>query len=539
MLWRTAACIAAAFLSVSTGPQDAVGAPSASATYVRTAATPTPGDLFGPLYVDVETRRLFSDNKAFADAVPHRAPSAILAAYRAGAPWTDARLKAFVEAEFDIPILPPSQAVTAKTATPLEAHIASLWPVLTRPAHRSEAGGSALALPKPYVVPGGRFREIYYWDSYFTMLGLVRDGRADLVDSMIDDFGALIDRWGHIPNGARTYYLSRSQPPFFYAMVGLSSARDRAVRRRRLGWMRREHAFWMAGEDGVKPGQARLHVVALADGEVLNRYFDARRTPRDESYSLDVQLAAASRRPATELYQDLRAGAESGWDFGSRWLADGRTLASIHTTDLIPPDLNSLLYGLERAIAADCRSLGDAHCAVAYDRRAKARARAMRRWLWDDADGLYRDYDWRAKRLTPSASAATLYPLFTGAARQADAVRVAAFVRRNLLAGGGLRTTTAATGQQWDRPNGWAPLQWIAVQGLQRYGQNALAQEIGCRWLATVKRNYADSGKLVEKYDVEAARPGGGGEYPLQDGFGWTNGVTRALDTGKCAAATD
>ena len=512
-------------------------APSVSAIYAKAAAVATPHDLFGPLYAEVETRGLFADNKAFADAVPRRSPAAILAAYRKGAPWSDARLKAFVETEFQMPTSPSPAAVTAKAPVPLDQHIAGLWPVLTRPGFQSVAGSSALSLPKAYVVPGGRFRELYYWDSYFTMLGLARDGRQALVESMIDDFGSLIDRYGHIPNGARTYYLSRSQPPFFFAMVGLSKATNPAVRARRLAWLRQEHAFWMAGEAGLKPGEARLHVVALPDGGVLNRYFDARQSPRDESYAQDVAVAHDAGRPVEATYRDLRAGAESGWDFSSRWLGDGRTLKTIHTTDLVPPDLNSLLYGLERAIADGCRQAGDGACAAAYAQRAEARAKAMRHWLWDDADGLFRDYDWRARRFTANASAATLYPLFTGVATPQQAVRVAAYARANLLAPGGLRTTATNTGQQWDQPNGWAPLQWIAVAGLKRYGQDALAGDVACRWLVTVQRSYGESGKLVEKYDVEHAKPGGGGEYPLQDGFGWTNGVTRALDGTRCPAS--
>jgi len=524
-------CLALAPLAATA---DAPRAPYAEQAYAVAARTPTPADIYGPLYADVQRRRLFADSKTFADAAPRRAPAAILAAYRAGAPWTDDRLKAFVEAEFHMPAAPEPAVAPAEAPAPLLVHIARLWPALTRTPAAPRPGDSALSLPKPYVVPGGRFREIYYWDSYFTMLGLARDGRQDLVDSMIDDFGSLIDRYGHIPNGARTYYLSRSQPPFFYAMVGLSRTRDPAVRARRLAWLRREHAFWMAGAAGLKPGAAHEHVVRLPDGALLNRYFDARQTPRDESYREDVELAAASGRPPAEVYGELRAAAESGWDFSSRWFADGRELKTVHTTDLIPPDLNSLLYGLERAIADGCRQSGEGACARDYDRQAAARAGAMRRWLWDDRDGIYRDYDWRAGRLSRIASAATLYPLFTGAAAAPDAPRIAAFVRAKLLAPGGLATTTQSTGQQWDDPNGWAPLQWVAVAGLRRYGQAALADEVACRWLATVRRSYAESGKLVEKYDVEQAKPGGGGEYPLQDGFGWTNGVTRGLADTRC-----
>src|SRR5207302_1818581 len=335
-------------------------------------------------------------------------------------------------------------------------------------------------LPRPFVVPGGRFREIYYWDSYFTMLGLLESGRADLTKDMVGDFAHLIDTYGRIPNGNRTYYLSRSQPPFFFAMVALlEPGHPERAFARYLTQLEREYAFWMDGASSVARGLARRRVVGLggatrvraaAPGQVLNRYWDDEDLPRDESYREDVALANRSGRDRRELYRDVRAAAESGWDFSSRWFADAHSLTSIDTTAIVPVDLNSLLFGLEQAIAAGC---GEA---------------------------------------------------------PAQAASVARTTRRRLLKGGGVVTTTRNTGQQWDAPNGWAPLQWIAVAGFNAYGEAALAEEIACRWSVNVARAYRESGKLLEKYDVmNTDRPGGGGEYPLQDGFGWTNGVTRKL----------
>lgn len=293
--------------------------------------------------------------------------------------------------------------------------------------------------------------------------------------------------------------------------------------------MRREHAFWMAGEEELKPGQAHRRVVAMADGGVLNRYWDDRETPRDESYREDLLTAAKTSRPAPEVFRNLRAGAESGWDFSSRWLEDGKTLATIQTTAIVPVDLNSLLYGLEKAIAAGCAELADAVCVKSFDDRASARAEAINLYLWDAPKGAYLDYQWKTGERLDRLSAATFYPLFVGATDKRRAHVVAQKAWDELLAPGGLRTTTARTRQQWDSPNGWAPLQWVAVSGLRRYGEDALAAEIAKRWLATVEREYQASGKMLEKYDVEEAKAGGGGEYPTQDGFGWTNGVTRAL----------
>lgn len=495
------------------------------------AAEPTPSDLYGPLFEAVQSRRIFADGKTFVDATP-RAPAAeIMADYARERPVDDAGLRRFVETRFILPDAGPApDASPVAEGLPLKAHIAALWPVLTRPALEPVAGSSALALPAPYVVPGGRFREIYYWDSYFTMLGLKADGQDALVESLLENFEALIAAHGHIPNGARTYYLSRSQPPFFALMVGLSERKDADSRRRQLEAMRREHAFWMSGVGCLRGSNACAHVARMPDGSLLNRYFDARDTPRDESWAEDVATAAqAPGRPAPEMYRDLRSGAESGWDFSSRWLDDPQDLASIRTTEIVPVDLNSLMWTLERTIAAHCRALADRPCVREFDSRASARRRAIHHYLWSAREGRFGDWDLRSGRLTGRVSAAGLYPLFVGVATSGQARAVARSTEAQLLAPGGLRTTPLTTGQQWDRPNGWAPLQWVAVEGLERYGHRAQARTIAVRWVATVDRVYRETGKMLEKYDVEEQRPGGGGEYPLQDGFGWTNGVTRAL----------
>lgn len=483
------------------------------------ARVPTPADRFGPLFEAVQMRRIFPDGKTFVDAVPKRSDAAILADFRRGAFRDDAALKAFVLANFDVPGLLPVPESDHGPRLPIERHIAGLWPHLTRDPVAPPPGSSALAVADRFVVPGGRFREMYYWDSYFTMLGLAADNRQDLIESMVAAFTDLVERYGHVPNGTRSYYLSRSQPPFLYLMMGLSKETDPAVLARRLAALKREHAFFTTPERSA----------TLPDGAVLQHYWDARTTPRDESWREDVETAKASGRPVAEVYRDLRAGAESGWDFSSRWLADGRTLATIDTTNVLPADLNSLLWGMERAIADGAAKAGDAATARDFADRAAKRGAAIDRWLWSEAEGRYGDYDLKRRQLRSGVTAATAYPLFVGLTTGKRAERVAATIERQLLAPGGLRSTLIDTGQQWDRPNGWAPLQWIAVHGLDRTGHKSLADKISQRFLASVGREYAASGKLVEKYDFEEVRPGGGGEYPLQDGFGWTNGVTRAL----------
>ena len=239
---------------------------------------------------------------------------------------------------------------------------------------------------------------------------------------------------------------------------------------------------------------------------------------------------APAPRPTQITYRELRAAAESGWDFSSRWFADGRTLGSIDTTEIVPVDLNALLFGLENAIRAGCDRSGDRDCRADFSRRAVARRAAIDRTLWDPSRGVYLDYRWTQKERIGRISAATLYPLFTNAASDTQAASVAAAAEKELLEPGGIVATPIDTGQQWDAPNGWAPLQWIAVAGLRAYGRDRLAETIACRFMVNVERVYRETGKLVEKYDVIASdRPGGGGEYPTQDGFGWTNGVMLKL----------
>ena len=268
----------------------------------------------------------------------------------------------------------------------------------------------------------------------------------------------------------------------------------------------------------------------MPNGSILNRYWDDRDTPRDESYREDSELAQASGRSGQQLFRDIRAAAESGWDFSSRWFADGHTRATIDTTEIVPIDLNSLLFGLENAIRVGCQRQTDDACASEFTRRAAARRAAIDRYLWDAACGCYLDYRWTHKAPVARLSAATLYPLFVALASESQAAAVAKTAIRELLKSGGVVTTPLDTGQQWDAPNGWAPIQWIAIAGLRQYGQSSLAETIACRWMINVDDVYRQSGKLVEKYDVvTTGRSGGGGEYPLQDGFGWTNGVMRKL----------
>lgn len=498
-------------------------------TQVGQTLSPPPSVLYGDLFVAVQTAQIYPDQKTFVDATPNADPAAIVQLYEQQKNNPGFSLSAFVAQYFTPPV---DQVITPPPNQSLREHIDWLWPALTRTTTSVPANSSLIPMPKSYVVPGGRFREGYYWDTYFTMLGLQEAGREDLVDDMLDNFAYLIDTIGHIPNGNRTYYVSRSQPPFFSYMVELAAQKEGGrVYQKYLPQMRREYAYWMQGASALAPGGATRNVVMLPDRTVLNRYWDESDTPRDESYLEDVNTAKmVSGRAPNDVYRDLRAAAESGWDFSSRWFGDNQTLTTIRTTSIIPVDLNSLMFHLETTIARGCGEAHDFGCVGEYVGRAAKRALGINKYLWNK-NGYYGDYDWQLAKPRDNVSAAALYPLFAGAAWPDRAHRTAQAVEAQLLKPGGLATTTFTTTQQWDAPNGWAPLHWIAVQGLKRYGRADLAQPIGTRFLADVKNVYATQQKLVEKYIVEGEGTGGGGggEYPLQDGFGWTNGVTLQL----------
>ncbi len=499
---------------------------------------PSPDEELGQLFVDVQMKELFPDSKTFADAEPLIPARQILQAYEEEKVKDGFDLRAFVTQYFRFPDAPDSHFVSDTSLSP-EAHINALWPILTRKP-TGDVKGSLLSLPRSYVVPGGRFGEIYYWDSYFTMLGLQVSEKDSLMEGMVSNFAHLIRYQGHIPNGNRSYYLSRSQPPYFSLMVKLlaETRNNDQIIVQYLPEMLKEYYFWMgaANEDDLKktndlkPGEAYRRVVRVSGGYNLNRYYDDSPTPRPEAYKEDVSVAQHTGRKAEDVYRDIRAGAESGWDFSSRWLRDGKSLTSIHTTDIIPVDLNCLMYELEMTLAQAYSLMEDQQHSQSFKNLAEKRKKAILQYFWNQEDGFFHDYDFVEEKQTPIVSLAAVYPLFFNIASSEQAQKVAHRLRDDFLQPGGLTTTLMTTGQQWDAPNGWAPLHWMAIVGLRNYKESALAEKIKDTWVEENIRVYKATGRMVEKYNVyDISLLGGGGEYPLQDGFGWTNGVLLKL----------
>lgn len=536
LFWLNYILIISFFISCKTGPD---ARQELDKIENETEILP-PAELYGALFYDVQTRGIFPDSKTFVDAKPQYDVGLIRQRYNMLEDTSKQGITEFVGQHFE---LPESDLEFKLDSSSINLHITKLWSELKRPADEVRSG-TLIPLPNPYLVPGGRFREIYYWDSYFTMLGLQEDGEIESIHNMVDNFAYLINEYGFIPNGNRTYYLGRSQPPFFAMMVKLlAESKGDKILAKYLPELEIEYDFWMNGGNNLRPGEANRRVVRMKEGELLNRYWDDHNTPRPESYIEDVQTArkAVSENSALtkeEVYRNLRAGAESGWDFSSRWLTRGTNgnfeLSTIHTTDILPVDLNSLLYNLELTISKAARITGNKEKSNNFQQKAQARKQAILKYFWNEKAGFFMDYNFKKGSVSEQLSLAGVYPLFFEIGSEDQATKLASKIEEVFLKPGGVVSTPYNTGQQWDAPNGWAPLQWISIQALKNYGHHKLAEDIKSRWLNLNREVYNRTYKMLEKYNVEdLTKESGGGEYPTQDGFGWTNGVYQRLSAEK------
>ena len=473
--------------------------------------------LLGELFERVQLEEVYADGKTFVDCIPIHPLDEIKEQFETEKDHEGFDLKNFVQIHFREP---ENNLIIASHRLPIVEHLTKLWDELLREPKQG-AKDSLIPLPGQYIIPGGRFREIYYWDSYFTMLGLELSGKVEIIENMVDNFAHLIDTIGYIPNGNRKYYLGRSQPPFFCCMVELlSEIKGIAILSKYLPQLVREYQFWMQNR-----------AIQLPDGTLLNHYSDSNSTPRPESFKEDHTLATAAIGYKS-VCKHLRGGAESGWDFSSRWFANNKDLSTIHTTDILPVDLNCLLYNLENTIALTYKNNHNLAMCEKFELASINRKNAINKYLWNAEKRFYCDYDYVSQKQSISINLASLYPLFFRVATQSQADLVAIEVEQKLLCAGGLVTTNITTGEQWDAPNGWAPLQWISIKGFMNYGFNAFAKEIASRWMLLNEKVYESTGKMMEKYNVQdISLLAGGGEYPAQDGFGWTNGVYLKLNS--------
>jgi alpha,alpha-trehalase len=412
-----------------------------------------------------------------------------------------------------------------------------------------------LYLPNRYVVPGGRFNEMYGWDSYFILLGELTDGRLDLARGTVENFFYEIDHYGAILNANRTYYLTRSQPPFLSSMVmAVFDAKRVHSRRKAREWLQealpylvRDHALWtspphLAANTGLSRYYDLGHgpVPEMADDsdyyvDVI-RWLDAHpdQTPADylepvgthpepcASAANCLRTIADGKELTPAFYVGDRAMRESGFDTSFRF---GPFSGS--TEMFVPVCLNSLLYKYERDLAIIAAILGDSNAAVHWKQVADARAAAMRSLLWNEKLGMFVDLETETEKLPPYPYVTTYYTLWAGLATPEEAKRLVAnlpLFERD----GGLRMSTEDTGEQWDAPYGWAPTNWLAVAGLAKYGYNEDAQRIARKFMATVERSYQRDGTIREKYNMDTGSSDvnvAAGYKSNVVGFGWTNGV--------------
>jgi alpha,alpha-trehalase len=401
-----------------------------------------------------------------------------------------------------------------------------------------------LYLPHDYVVPGGRFNEMYGWDSYFILLGLLQDGEIALAKSMVDQLLYEIDHYGTVLNANRTYMLNRSQPPILTRMILKLHEHLQDP-----GWLRsvlpavQNYYFYWTVPPHLNQATGLSHYNALGQGPAPEVLFSERdeagRTHYDrvqEYYrqfnvaDYDVSLFYDREQDSlTELfYRGDRSMRESGFDITHRF---GPFSADI--VHYAPVCLNVLLYQMEQDIAQICELIGHYHGIAYWCRHAEQRQQQIDRYLWDEEAGLYFDYNFRTSQRRPYEFATTFFPLWAGIASAAQARRVVENLPK-FEAPGGLLTSTHVSGNQWDAPFGWAPLQLFAVEGLRRYGYEEEARRLAQKFVAMVVQEFETSGTLVEKYDVERCSADVSDEiffgYSSNEiGFGWTNGVVLEL----------
>lgn len=484
----------------------------------------------GELFRQVQLNRVFSDQKTFVDSVSKENSKIILDNYyklisnNHGSPVNILEIKNFILENFIF----KQERKDNIAANNIDEYInefinASLLNfTLSKDDHEnSNYSSSLINVPNKHLVPGGRFHEFYYWDTYFTALGLA-DNKLDILMGMLENFAFMIEKYGFIPNGNRTYYLSRSQPPFFSLLLELCISKVAHNKNYKIDYYRYyklleiEYSFWMSEYRSINIGNKSF----------LNRYYDHLNIPRPEGYLHDLELYnTQSEFQQKKFYRKIRAVCESGWDFSTRWYDINN---NINILDIAPIDLNCLIYNLETLLAKLCLELNNSKYEY-YNNLAITRAKNINSFFWDSKTRFYYDYNLKTKQPSPSVNLASVFPLFLKIASKQQARYVAQKLQLNFLYAGGLTTTvlpSITTNNQWDHPNGWAPLQYIAVVGLINYGYIKLAKDIALRFTRCIEHNFKKHHKILEKYNVvDCSINVNHGEYDIQDGFGWTNGV--------------
>lgn len=513
----------------------------------------------GPLLHTVQMARIFNDSKTFVDLKQTHPEATTLANFKqlmdstAQKP-TLQQIKQFLVENFEEgdelqDWVPPDfvakpqflSTIVDPSLRSFAGDIVQLWKTLARKVKpdvtQNPKQYSLMPLPNGFIIPGGRFKEIYYWDTYWIVRGLLISEMKDTARGIIENFLYLVKTLGHVPNGSRVYYKQRSQPPLLTKMVAqyINYTQDYTWLRKNIDTLEDELNYW------INNRQVKVSVNGI--NFRLYQYNAPSYGPRPESYREDV-LTASSTSDVNKTYIELKSAAESGWDFSSRWIFDAQggnneNLTHIQTTRVIPVDLNSFIYDAFNNLSQLYKSLGNFVKAALWKKRAAVLEQAINLILWNDKAGIWQDFDVELKKHRDYFYASNIAPLWVKLGDAYKNTRTIQQILKYLTKEGiqnypgGTPTSTISSGEQWDMPNAWPPLQAIVIQGLrnaQDRDAKDMAEKLAHMWVKANYIGYQETEEMFEKYDAnEPGQFGGGGEYTVQAGFGWTNGVVLEL----------
>ncbi|EFP11662.1 CRE-TRE-1 protein [Caenorhabditis remanei] len=422
-------------------------------------------------------------------------------------------------------------------------HLHRIWKDLCRKVrddvkHRQDHY-SLLYVPHPFIIPGGRFLEFYYWDTFWILKGLLFSEMYETARGVIKNLGYMVDNHGFVPNGGRVYYLTRSQPPLLTPMVYeyYMSTGDLDFVMEILPTLDKEYEFWIKNrqewftdKDGVKQFPYYQYKAQL-------------KVPRPESYREDSELAEHLQTDAEKIrmWSEIASAAETGWDFSTRWFSQNgdnlHRMDSIRTWSIVPADLNAFMCANARILASLYEIAGNFKKVKVFEQRYTWAKKEMRELHWNETDGIWYDYDIELKTHSNQYYVSNAVPLYAKCYDEDDEVphRVHDYLERQgvLKFKKGLPTSLAmSSSQQWDKENAWPPMIHMVIEGFRTTGDLKLmkvAEKMATSWLTGTYQSFIRTHAMFEKYNVtphtEETSGGGGGEYEVQTGFGWTNGV--------------
>ncbi|CAG9765626.1 unnamed protein product [Ceutorhynchus assimilis] len=528
---------------------------------IRRALVQSCSDLIfcqGALLDTVQRQGLYKDSKRFVDMSLKHDQETTLKNFRkmmsdSGEKPSKAVVRKFVEENFEFVSETESWTPTDFNQSPtflntikdtkvkkFAKSLVSLWPLLGRRIKDSVKTDpkrhSLIPVPEGFIVPGGRFREIYYWDSYWIIEGLLISEMKNTAKGMLTNLAYFIKNYGFIPNGSRVYYLNRSQPPLFTMMVGLymDYTNDQAWLASNVEYIEKEMMFWL--------DTRTLTITKSGSTYQLAHYGTRSNTPRPESYAEDLETCKRVEDDVGKqaCYNALKTACETGWDFSLRWIFDKQgginsNLSDIDSQRVVPADLNAFLCTSFRLLSGFYGQLGNSAKQTQWAAKADLWQKNMETVLYNEADGIWYDYDYNLGKQRKYFFPSNLAPLWTGCydktKKDEQGKKAVEYLKRQGIDKfmGGIPTSLQRSGEQWDLPNAWPPLQEFVVLGLYNTGNEeakAMARDMANRWLTSNMKGFEHSKAMYEKYDaVEVGEYGGGGEYAVQLGFGWTNGV--------------